>query len=61
MKYFHAALILDVINGYYFTRGLDNILQSDFGKKSFDDVDSFLAVSLLINSTAGKLGNLKDR
>ena len=48
MKYFYAAVTLDIINDYCFSREPDNVLRSDFGKKSFDNVDSFLEVSLLV-------------
>ena len=51
MKYFYAALTLDIINNYCFARDADNIVRSDFGRKSFDDVDSFLAISLLVRSS----------
>ncbi|KAF7930612.1 uncharacterized protein EAE98_005012 [Botrytis deweyae] len=47
MKYFYAAVTLDIINDYCFSRQPDNILREDFGRKSFDDVDNFLVISLL--------------
>ncbi|KAF7959762.1 hypothetical protein EAE96_001371 [Botrytis aclada] len=47
MKYFYAAVTLDIINDYCFSRQPDNILREDFGRKSFDDVDNFLVLSLL--------------
>lgn len=48
MKYFYAAVTLDIINDYCFSKDPDNVLRSDFGRKSFDDVDGFLEVSLLV-------------
>ncbi|CAD6444312.1 acda6855-de0c-418b-9ce5-107134f7e3bb [Sclerotinia trifoliorum] len=47
MKYFYAAVTLDIINDYCFSREPDNVLRPDFGRKSFDDVDKFLNISLL--------------
>ncbi|APA10778.1 hypothetical protein sscle_07g055480 [Sclerotinia sclerotiorum 1980 UF-70] len=47
MKYFYAAVTLDIINDYCFSREPDNVLRPDFGRKSFDDVDTFLNISLL--------------
>ncbi|EDO01120.1 hypothetical protein SS1G_03594 [Sclerotinia sclerotiorum 1980 UF-70] len=49
MKYFYAAVTLDIINDYCFSREPDNVLRPDFGRKSFDDVDTFLNISLLDN------------
>ncbi|KAI9649135.1 hypothetical protein NHQ30_001702 [Ciborinia camelliae] len=49
MKYFYAAVTLDIINDYCFSRKPDIILGADFGRKSFDDVDKFLGISLLDN------------
>ncbi|KAA8651302.1 cytochrome P450 [Aspergillus tanneri] len=47
MKYMYAAVTLDIINDYCFARDPENVTQADFGRKGFDDVDSFLEVSLL--------------
>ncbi|CAL5868081.1 uncharacterized protein PFLUO_LOCUS2304 [Penicillium psychrofluorescens] len=47
MKYIYAAVTLDIINAYCFAREPVNVRQPDFGRKGFDDVDSFLEVSLL--------------
>ncbi|PGH03869.1 hypothetical protein GX51_03857 [Blastomyces parvus] len=47
MKYIYAAVTLDIINDYCFARSPENVLKPDFGRKSFDDVDSFAAISLL--------------
>ncbi|KAJ5672267.1 benzoate 4-monooxygenase cytochrome P450 [Penicillium longicatenatum] len=47
MKYFYAAVTLDIINAYCFAHEPSNVRQPDFGRKGFDDVDSFLKVSLL--------------
>ncbi|PYI33457.1 putative benzoate 4-monooxygenase cytochrome P450 [Aspergillus indologenus CBS 114.80] len=47
VKYLFAAVTLDIINDYCFARDPVYILQPDFGRKGFDDVDSFLQVSLL--------------
>ncbi|KAE8415948.1 putative benzoate 4-monooxygenase cytochrome P450 [Aspergillus pseudocaelatus] len=47
MKYIYAAVTLDIINAYCFAHEPQNVGRSDFGRKGFDDVDSFLGVSLL--------------
>ncbi|KAL4979754.1 putative benzoate 4-monooxygenase cytochrome P450 [Aspergillus desertorum] len=47
MKYMYAAVTLDIISDYCFARDPFYIHQSDFGRKGFDDVDSFLTVSIL--------------
>ncbi|KAJ6150673.1 benzoate 4-monooxygenase cytochrome P450 [Penicillium chermesinum] len=47
MKYFFAAVTLDIINAYCFAHEPHNVRQPDFGRKGFDDVDSFLEISLL--------------
>ena len=47
MKYIYAAVTLDIINAYCFAHEPFNVRQPDFGRKGFDDVDSFLEVSLL--------------
>ncbi|KAJ5625096.1 benzoate 4-monooxygenase cytochrome P450 [Penicillium lagena] len=47
MKYLYAAVTLDIINTYCFAHEPHNVRQPDFGRKGFDDVDSFLEVSLL--------------
>jgi len=47
MKYIYAAVTLDIINSYCFAHEPSNVHQPDFGRKGFDDVDSFLEVSLL--------------
>ncbi|KLJ09026.1 hypothetical protein EMPG_15547 [Blastomyces silverae] len=47
MKYIYAAVTLDIINDYCFASSTENVLKPDFGRKGFDDVDSFFAVSLL--------------
>jgi hypothetical protein len=49
MKYMYAAVTLDIINDYCFARDPFYIRQSDFGRKGFDDVDSFLTVSILVS------------
>jgi hypothetical protein len=45
MKYFFAAVTLDIMNGYCFSYEPLNVLKSDFGKKEKDDVDLFLEIS----------------
>ena len=50
MKYMYAAVTLDIINNYCFAHKPESVLKSDFGRKSFDDIDSFLAVSLLVGA-----------
>ncbi|KAL4810923.1 putative benzoate 4-monooxygenase cytochrome P450 [Aspergillus unguis] len=47
MKYMYAAVTLDIINDYCFARDPYYIHRPDFGRKNFDDVDSFLSVSIL--------------
>ncbi|KAE8319328.1 putative benzoate 4-monooxygenase cytochrome P450 [Aspergillus transmontanensis] len=47
MKYIYAAVTLDIINAYCFAHEPHTMDQPDFGRKGFDDVDSFLEVSLL--------------
>lgn len=51
MKYMYAAVTLDIINEYCFAKNPENVNKPDFGRKSFDDVDSFLEISLLVSST----------
>lgn len=48
LKYSYAALTLDVMNEYCFSRDTQTVLKSDYGRKSFDDVDSFLMISLAV-------------
>ncbi|KJK60521.1 Cytochrome P450 [Aspergillus parasiticus SU-1] len=47
MKYIYAAVTLDIINAYCFAHEPHTMDQPDFGRKGFDDVDSFLEMSLL--------------
>lgn len=54
MKYMYAAVTLDIINDYCFAKDPENVLKSDFGRKSFDDVDSFVEISLLVSETLSK-------
>ena len=48
MKYFYAATTLDIINDYCFARQPENVLKSDFARKTHDDVDGLLKMSLLV-------------
>ena len=48
MKHFYAAVTQDIINDYCFARDPEYILRSDFGRKSFDDLDSFLEACLVV-------------
>jgi hypothetical protein len=48
LKYIYAAVTSDIIDGYCFARQPTKVLQRDFGQKFFDDIDSFLEVSLLV-------------
>jgi hypothetical protein len=50
MKYMYAAVTLGIINDYCFARNPENVKHPDFDRKSFDDVDSFLEISLLVSS-----------
>ncbi|ERF76671.1 hypothetical protein EPUS_02210 [Endocarpon pusillum Z07020] len=47
LKYSYAALTLDIMNEYCFSKDTQTVMKSDYGRKSFDDVDSFLAISLV--------------
>ncbi|KAL3459125.1 putative benzoate 4-monooxygenase cytochrome P450 [Aspergillus heterothallicus] len=47
LKYVFAAVTSDIIDDYCFARKPTKILLKDFGRKFFDDIDSFLEVSLL--------------
>lgn len=47
MKYFYAAVTLDIINSYCFAREPVVVNVPDFGRESVDNIDSFLRVSLL--------------
>ncbi|OAX85369.1 hypothetical protein ACJ72_00258 [Emergomyces africanus] len=47
MKYMYAAVTLDIIKDYCFARSPEIVMKPDFGRKGFDDVDSFLEVSIL--------------
>lgn len=49
MKYFYNALTPDIINTYCFAREPESVVKPDFNRKSFDDVDGFLYVSLLVS------------
>ena len=49
MKYFYAAVTLDVMNAYCFARETESVLRPDFNRQFFDDVDGFVEVSLLVN------------
>ncbi|KAJ5738022.1 benzoate 4-monooxygenase cytochrome P450 [Penicillium malachiteum] len=47
IKYFYAAVTMDLINSSCFARDPMIVKLPDFGSKSVDDVDGFLVVSLL--------------
>ncbi|KAL3452060.1 putative benzoate 4-monooxygenase cytochrome P450 [Aspergillus insuetus] len=47
LKYIYAAVTSDIIDGYCFAREPTKVRERDFGKGFFDDIDSFLEVSLL--------------
>ena len=49
LKYCFAAVTLDAMNEYCFSKDSETILQSDFGKRDFDDVDSFLEMSIRVS------------
>jgi hypothetical protein len=48
LKYIYAAVTSDIIDGYCFAREPTKVRERDFGKGFFDDIDSFLEVSLLV-------------
>ena len=47
MKYFYAAVTMDIINAYCFARAPGIVKLPDFGRQSVDDTEGFLLVSLL--------------
>ncbi|KAL4891672.1 FRG1-like family-domain-containing protein [Aspergillus ambiguus] len=47
MVYIYATVTPDIIDDHCFARDPVHVLQPDWGRKGFDDVDSFLEVSLL--------------
>ncbi|CAG8961502.1 hypothetical protein HYFRA_00013853 [Hymenoscyphus fraxineus] len=47
LKYAYSAATLDIMNEYCFSEKSKLVSKSDFGRKIFDDVDSFLIVSLV--------------
>ncbi|KAJ0425639.1 putative benzoate 4-monooxygenase cytochrome P450 [Aspergillus carlsbadensis] len=47
LKYIYAAVTSDIIDGYCFAREPTKVRERDFGQKFFDDIDSFMEVSLL--------------
>lgn len=54
MKYFYAAVTMDIIKDYCFARAPENVFKSDWGRKDFDDVDGFLEVSILVGQSPHK-------
>ena len=50
LKYCYAAVTLDVINEYCFSADPKTVLKPDFGKKEFDDIDSFLEMSIRVGA-----------
>ena len=50
LKYVYAALTTDIMNEYCFSRDLQTVLKRDFGRQSFDNLDGFLEVSLLVGT-----------
>ncbi|KAJ5715786.1 benzoate 4-monooxygenase cytochrome P450 [Penicillium malachiteum] len=46
MKYCYAAATMDIMTAYCFAHEPSSVREPDFGRKTFDDVDSFLIVSL---------------
>ena len=47
LKYVYAALTVDNITEYCFSRCDDHVLKPDFNRQFFDNIDSFMEVSLL--------------
>ena len=47
MKYFYAAVTLDIINSYCFAREPAVVNVPDFNREAVDNIDNFLRVSLL--------------
>lgn len=48
LKYAYSAATLDVMNEYCFSEKSKYLSKPDFGRKLFDDIDSFLIVSLVV-------------
>ena len=49
LKYCYAALAFDIMSEYCFSMTPDRILKPDFDKKSFDDIDDFVEMSLVVS------------
>jgi hypothetical protein len=50
LKYCFAAVTLDIMNEYCFSKDSLTTMKPDFGRKSFEDIDSFLEISLLVSA-----------
>ena len=48
LKYCYAALTTDIMSEYCFSIDPHTVTKADFGRKSFDDIDSFLDISLIV-------------
>jgi hypothetical protein len=59
LKYCFAAVTLDIMNEYCFSKDSLTTMTPDFGRKSFEDIDSFLEISLLV-SASGPSGFNRD-
>ena len=49
LKYCYAALAFDIMSEYCFSITPDRILKLNFDKKSLDDVDNFVEMSLVVS------------
>lgn len=48
LKYCYSALTVDVISEYCFSTDPQTVAKPDFGRKNFDNIDSFLEISLIV-------------
>ena len=60
LKYCFGALTLDIMNEYCFSTDPQTVLKSDFGGKTFDDIDSFFKASLIVRSLSFVKSNLNN-
>ena len=56
LRYAYVALTIDVMSEYCFSRPYDAVLMPDFNKRSADDLQVFLEMSLLVGQPYSGLG-----
>lgn len=49
LRFMYGAVALDVINNYCFARNPEAVIQPDFGRQGFEDLDGFLEVSIVVS------------